>query len=132
MQKCLGVDVGQERVGVSVSDDGGTVAFPLAVLQRRECVAQLLTLIAERDIAVVVFGESLDLDGEENPIMTEVRDIADAVREQVAVVFESEQFSTQAASRLGKGSDAEAAAIILQSYLDRQNRGKKEDIINFD
>ena len=53
-------------------------------------------------------------------------------REQVTVVFEPEQFSTQAAGRLGKGSDAEAAALILQSYLDRQNRGKKEEeVIDF-
>ena len=131
MQKCLGVDVGQERVGVAVSDDGGSVAFPLTVLKRGECVEYLSSLIAERDIAVVVLGESLDLDGTENPIMKDVRQIAVAIQKQVKVVFESEQFSTQAAQRLGKGTDAEAAAIILQSYLDRQNKGK-EEIIDFD
>ena len=130
--KCLGIDVGQERVGVAVSDDGGSVAFPLAVLERKECAEHLLALLAERNIEAAVFGESVDLDGADNPIMKEVRKIAKALREQVKVVFEPEQFSTQAAGRLGKGTDAEAAAIILQSYLDRQNKGKKEDVIDFD
>ena len=130
--KCLGIDVGQERVGVAVSDDSGSVAFPLAVLEREECSKHLLALLAERNIETAVFGESVDLDGVDNPIMKEVRKIAKALREQVKVVFEPEQFSTQAAGRLGKGTDAEAAAIILQSYLDRQNSGKKEEVIDFD
>ena len=127
MQKCLGVDVGSERVGVAVSDDDGSLAFPLEVVARDDCVDRLLVLVAERKVEVVVFGESVDLDGEENLVMADVREIADAVREQVTVVFEPEQFSTQAAGRLGKGSDAEAAALILQSYLDRQNKRKTEE-----
>ena len=130
--KCLGIDVGQERIGVAVSDDSGSVAFPLAVLEREECSEHLLALLAERNIETAVFGESVDLDGADNPIMKEVREIAKTLQEQVKVVFEPEQFSTQAAGRLGKGTDAEAAAIILQSYLDRQNNGKKEEIIDFD
>lgn len=131
MQKYLGVDIGQERVGIAVSDDEGSVAFPLAILKHKECTKDLLALIAERDIKVVVFGESLNLDGKENPIMKEVQKIADVVQEKAKVVFEPEQFSTQAARRLGKGSDAEAAAIILQSYLDRNNR-EKEEVIDFE
>ncbi len=130
--KCLGIDVGQERVGVAVSDDGGSMAFPLTVIERKECTEYLLALLAERNIETAVFGESVDLDGADNPIMKEVQKIAKALREQVKVVFEPEQFSTQAAERLGKGTDAEAAAIILQSYLDRQNSGKKEEVIDFD
>ena len=63
--------------------------------------------------------------------MQEVHTIANALQEKVDIVFEPEQFSTQAANRLGKGTDAEAATIILQSYLDQQNKGKKE-VINFD
>ena len=128
MQKYLGVDIGQERVGVAVSDDEGSIAFPLTVLKRQECVEQLLILIAERDIKTVVFGESFDLEGKKNPIMADVQKVANAVREKAEVLFEPEQFSTQAAKRLGKGTDAEAATIILQSYLDRKNRGKEEDI----
>ena len=129
--KHLGIDVGEKRVGVAVSDNSGSVAFPLAVLERKECIKQLSALLAERDIRTAVFGESTDLDGADNPIMKEVREIAEILQKQVRVVFEPEQFSTQAAGRLGKGTDAEAATIILQSYLDRQSRGKKEEVIDF-
>ena len=129
MQKYLGIDIGLERVGVAVSDDGGSVAFPLTVLKRKECIEELLKLIAERGIQTVVFGKSLDLNGKENPIMQEVQKVAQAVQEKAEVIFEPEQFSTQAAQRLGKGSDAEAATIILQSHLDQRNRGKEETIV---
>ena len=131
MQKYLGVDIGQKQVGVAVSDDEGSVAFPLTVLKRKECVEQLLEIITERGIRVVVFGESQNLDGVDNPIMKEVRKVASAINKKAEVLFEPEQFSTQAAERLGKGTDAEAAAIILQSHLDQKNK-EKEEIIDFE
>ena len=42
MQKYLGIDVGSERVGVAVSDDGGSIAFPLAIMERKGCVEQIV------------------------------------------------------------------------------------------
>lgn len=129
VMKYLGIDVGKERVGIAVSDDSGSVAFPLEQIGRDKCVGCILSLVIERNIDAVVLGGSVDLDGIDNPIMKEVHKIADAMRESVKVIFEPEQFSTQAAERLGKGSDAEAAAIILQSHLDRQNIDKKENIM---
>lgn len=129
--KYLGIDVGKKQVGIAVSDDGGAVAFPLEQVDRTVCVDRIVSLINERSISVVVIGESVDLDGAGNPVMDDVRAVANALKNKVKVVFEPEQFSTQAAGRLGKGSDAEAATIILQSYLDRCNAGKEEEI-NFD
>lgn len=129
VMKCLGIDVGEKLVGIAVSDDGGSVAFPLEQVERGKCVERILALVAERSVDVVVLGKSVDLDGIDNPIMKDAREIAGALRRQVRVVFEPEQFSTQAAGRLGKGSDAEAAAIILQSHLDRQSIDKKEDVM---
>ena len=127
--KCLGVDVGEERVGIAISDNGGSIAFPLEQVEQKACIERILKLVDEWDISTVVLGESVNLDGSDNPIMKNIHEIADTLRGQIQVVFEPEQFSTQAAKRLGKGSDAEAASIILQSYLDRKNIGKKEDIM---
>ena len=127
--KCLGLDVGEEQVGIAVSDDSGSIAFPLEQIEQKTCIEHILELVDKRDISVVVLGESVNLDGSDNPIMKNIHEIADTLRGRVQVVFEPEQFSTQAARRLGKGSDAEAAAIILQSYLDRKNIGKEEDIM---
>ena len=117
--KYIGLDVGEKRVGIAVSDDGGTVAFPLAQVRREECVEYVKKIIKEKEIQTVIIGESLDLDGKENSVMKEIHAIADEIRKFADVIFEPEQFSTQQVKRLGKGSDAEAATIILQSYLDR-------------
>ena len=127
--KYLGLDIGSKTVGIAVSDDGGTVAFPLSEVPRDGCVAPIMNIIAERSIGTVVIGESRALDGSENPIMDDIRAVADLLREKVPVVLQPEQFSTQAASRLGKGSDAEAATLILQSYLDRS---MTDDTITFE
>ena len=128
--KYLGLDIGTKMVGVAVSDDGGTIAFPLTQLPRRTCVKGVLDLVCEREIEVVVLGESFNSDGVENAVMKDVRSVAEALSKSVTVVFEPEQFSTQAAERLGKGSDAEAATIILQSYLDRFR--SEEEVVLFD
>ena len=129
LMKYLGIDVGKKQVGIAVSDDGGSVAFPLERVDRVACVDRVLALVDERDVQSVVLGESVNLDGSANPVMEDVREIADALRQRgVAVSLEPEQFSTQAAQRLGQGNDAEAAAVILQSHLDKQNTDRKEDI----
>ena len=117
--KYLGIDVGSKTVGISVSDDDGVIAFPLEEVSRDRCVERITSLVAERHIDTLVIGESRALDGGENPIMEDIRAVAESLCGLVQVVFQPEQFSTQAAARLGKGSDAEAATIILQSYLDR-------------
>ncbi len=126
--KYLGADIGEKRVGIAVSDDGGTVAFPLSVVSRSECVASITALIAERRIGTVVIGASYALDGSDNPVMAHIRDIADALHGVAEVVLHPEQFSTREAARIGRGSDAEAATIILQSYLDRL-RERDDDIM---
>ena len=126
--KYLGVDVGSKQVGVAVSDDGGSVAFPVGQTDLSSAEDYILQLIRERKVSVVVIGESLNLDGSENPVMRDAHTLAKALGLHVRVVFEPEQFSTQAAGRLGKGSDAEAATLILQSHLDRQRSGD-EDIM---
>lgn len=121
----LGIDVGKARVGVAISDESGAIAFPLEVIPRKGCADHLRALAAERSVESIVFGESHDLDGTENKIMHDIRSLAKELADTATILFEPEQFSTQAAARLGKGTDAEAAALILQSYLDRvsKNRG---------
>lgn len=127
--KYLGIDVGSRRVGIAVSDSGGSIAFPLGTIDRRGCADRILQIIADRGIDSVVIGESLDLDGEDNAVMRDVRALSEEIGRRVTVVLEPEQFSTRAAGRLGKGDDAEAAALILQSHLDR---GSRDSVIHFE
>ena len=120
----LGVDVGEKTVGVAYSDENGRVAFPLSEVETKRCIEWLKNSIKEKQIEEVVLGESVHIDGTKNPIMERIEQIATALREQVPVTLHPEHFSTKEAKRLGKGSDAEAATIILQSYLDGKNEGR--------
>lgn len=120
--KYLGVDVGKVRVGIAVSDDDGGLAFPVTILSRNEAEFEILEILKERGISNVVIGESIDLKGNPNPVMKDVNEIKDFLDEQgIKTFLIPEHFSTIEAGRIGRGTDSEAAAIILQSFLDRVN-----------
>ena len=126
----LAVDVGTEKIGIAISDEDGKIAFPNAVIKRANALQTLLTLIKEKNVGQVVVGESLDLKGRENKVMKEIKKIvADLLEQNISVVLEQEQFTTQAARRIGDGTDDQAAAILLQGYLDRK---RDDDTILFD
>lgn len=121
----LGIDYGTKRVGVAFSDETGKVAFPLAVLQNNEgLLASIKSIVADKKAIKIILGESNNLNGKPNAVMKEVEkfkeDLASAVA--VPIIFEPEFWTSVQAERWqGKNEfiDASAAAIILQSYLDR-------------
>jgi putative Holliday junction resolvase len=128
---CIGIDYGTKRIGVAVSDEAWKIAFPLEVVKNgpskkeRESALNIIRNICEKnDALVVVIGESKDFKNKDNQIMEEVRDFKEYLEEEfgLEVVFEPEILSTLQASRIQgehKMIDSSAAAIILQSYLDR-------------
>lgn len=125
-RKYVGIDYGTKRVGVAVSDDQGSMAFPKEIIQNAglervaDRVARLCNEVGARD---VVLGESKNFKGEDNAVMKEVRELINHLEARgLDVIFEPELFSTMQAERLqGRldDIDASAAAVILQSYLDR-------------
>ncbi len=132
--KYLGIDYGTKKIGVAVSDDGGTVAFPLTTLKSdRDAVGEVAALAKSREVGTIVIGESRNFQNEPNPVMEDIeqfkKDIANLTG--LPVEYEREFFtSTQAARQFAPdGSrkenpsqeklDASAAALILQGYLDR-------------
>ncbi len=123
----LGIDYGTKMVGVSVSDDGGTIAFPYAILENRKgLVGEIKTICAHEYVDTIVVGESVDYKGKPNIVMKEVDRFITELREvvNVPIVLEREFLSTQQArfyQTKRKRVDDSAAAIILQSYLDRKN-----------
>jgi putative Holliday junction resolvase len=137
-----GLDVGNRRIGVAVSDVTGTLARPLGVLQTSglegdavdRAVTELARLAAEEDgLASLVVGLPRRLDGSPNDMTPRVQAFAAAVGARIAVpvILQDERLtSREAESRLAlrekdwrerkKQIDAAAAAIILQDYLDEQ------------
>lgn len=122
--RILGVDYGSKRIGVAMSDDGGQMAFPKLVLQNdAKLIDNFEKIITENEIKTVVMGESKNFKMVDNEIMKEILDFRDILEKtfNVDVVMYSEIYSSaQAEFFQGKNSmtDASAAAIILQSYLE--------------
>ena len=123
--KLLGIDYGKKRIGLATARSEDGIAFPLMVVQNGILAAQeVATISSTEEIERIVMGESRDLDGRRNSIHEEAAQFATELEQLTGmdVVFENEVYSTQQAKReqgKNKSIDASAAAIILQSYLDR-------------
>lgn len=140
--RVAGLDVGERRIGVAVSDATGTLARPVGVLQISglegdavdRAVAEVARLASEDDgLASLVVGLPRRLDGSPSDMTPRVEAFAAALRARTAlpVILQDERLtSREAESRLAlrekdwrarkKQLDAAAAAIILQDYLDEQ------------
>ncbi len=124
--RILGIDYGTKRVGVALSDEGKQFAMPYQVLQNNDSLMQELAhIVSKETVERVVIGESRDLMGVKNPVQGDIQIFSEKVTEdlKLPVVFEPEFFtSAQAVRQQGTHDklDASAAALILQSYLDKQ------------
>ncbi len=132
--RLIGLDVGEARIGVAVSDPTGTLASAREVLARRpEALAlqAIARLVEEEEAGAIIVGLPRSLSGELHNQAALVQEFADKLRKavQVPVEFWDERLSTVAAEREMRAAgtkrerrkamiDAVAAAIILQSYLD--------------
>ena len=123
--KVLALDYGAARTGVAVSDETGTVARPLAVVERAstpEGLRRLAELVREQDVELVVVGLPLTLRGEHGLQARETDAFVDALRGSVDVPVETydERFTTAIAARASgvAPEDARAAAHLLHSYLE--------------
>lgn len=121
----MGIDYGSRKTGVALSDEKGEFAFPYEVLPTNARLAEALAAIAGREeVGVIIVGESLDYGGRENPLMADIRAFTKTLegKTRLPVRFESEMFTTQEARRIQgehERIDASAAALILQTYLDK-------------
>jgi len=131
--RVLGLDPGEVRIGVALSDPAGIIAQPLLVIDRRHgnVVRRIAAILAEHDVAEVVIGLPVSLDGTEGVAAERARALGDEVRREAGcdVAFYDERFTTVQAEQalLGGGvrrstrkamRDKVAAAIMLQGYLD--------------
>ncbi len=132
--RVLAVDHGEKRIGLAVSDEAGMLARPLKVIHHtaRAVDAKIVSEAAlEQGVELIVVGQSFDEEGRPNAAGRRTEHFAEALRDQTAVtvVMWDESMSTHDArvERLAAGArkkarraaiDAEAAAVILQSYLD--------------
>ena len=129
----LGLDVGEKRIGVAVSDPLGKTAQPLATIERDENVSDRLSqLLKDTGAELLVVGLPLLMNGSEGEQARRVRAFAGSLadRLQLPIDFIDERLTTREAEdvlsrggvkspRRKEASDRIAAALILRSYMDR-------------
>ncbi len=143
--RALGIDLGARRIGIAVTDSAGTMALPRTTLSRTADTEgdrrKLVDLIIEEEVAVVVVGLPLSLDGSRGRAALSASDEADALRSaleeyDVDVELFDERLTTVTAHQaLAAGGtrerdrraivDKAAAAVMLTAWLEtRRGRGR--------
>jgi putative Holliday junction resolvase len=125
--RILGIDFGSKRVGIAVSDEARQFATPVSVIQNTSTLLVEVEKIAiDYETKLIVLGESRNYNGEPNAIFEDADNFKKALESKgFNVEMELEFMTSQQAERIqGKNelSDASAAALILQSYLDRTKK----------
>lgn len=131
--RIMGLDVGDRRIGVAVSDALGLTAQPVLTLvrsNRREDLKSLQRLIRKHNCAAVVVGNPLHMSGDQSPQAAKAQAFAQTLREETGLPVHlwDERLTTteahrhlHAAGRPGTGHravvDQVAAVLILESYL---------------
>ena len=127
--KILGVDYGTKRIGIAISDEDSQMAFPHSVIENDyKIVDSFEKIIFENKIKAIIIGESKNYKMEDNLIMGDIINLKKVLEKQfdLEVDLHPEVLSSaQAEFFQGKTdmTDAAAASIILQSYLD-SNKNK--------
>ena len=137
-RRLMGIDLGTKTIGVALSDVGRSLASPLKIIQRRKFTldaADLLETAVKFDVAVLVMGLPLNMDGSEGPRAQSTRAFLRSLGpltdlpcvlwdERLSTVAAERQLIAQDMSRQKRKAviDSTAAAYFLQGALDRLAR----------
>jgi putative pre-16S rRNA nuclease len=132
--RSLGIDFGERRIGLAISDPDGRVAVPLTTLERandRAAIHEIAEIARREEIGRLVLGEPVGLDGRRGPNAERVRRFGERLAQAcgLPVRLVDEALTTiEAAERLRAAGidprrdparlDAVAAQILLQEALD--------------
>ncbi|HET7928527.1 MAG TPA: Holliday junction resolvase RuvX [Actinomycetota bacterium] len=133
--RVLGLDLGDARIGVAISDDGRRMAVPLGTVRTGapQDLKAIADLLAEHGVTLVVVGHPLLMSGEAGERAHLAERFAEALRAilPVEVLLQDERLSTAEAERAlyeagasgrerRRTVDRSAATVILQAWLDAQ------------
>ena len=147
--RILGIDYGEKRIGIALSDENGKMAFAYGVIANRgmeKVSAEIKKICAENSVEKIIMGKSLNYKGEANSIMAKIEQFKTALEKETGlpVSYQNETLTSAEARRpldglrkrppvLNKRKspgkekkarmkiDASAAALILMSFLDKKS-----------
>jgi putative Holliday junction resolvase len=134
--RILGIDYGQKRIGIAISDEMAIVATPVGNVEENgvnAAVAAIAKMVVERGAGKIVVGLPRNMDGSIGPKAQETQAFVEKLKTRVNVPIQmwDERLTTKAAERALIEADVSrkkrrevvdkmAAQMILQSYLDSQ------------
>ena len=134
MGRLLGIDYGERRCGIALSDPSRTIAGALTVLDARSPKAllrELTALCSEHEVTGVVIGLPLNMDGSRGPMAEAAETFAESLRRRLGISVDAwdERLTTRTAEQalIEAGTsrakrkqlvDKVAAQVLLQAYLD--------------
>ncbi len=138
--RMMAIDYGTKAIGVAISDELQLTVRPLTTIRSRnlkhaQIIERICALIAESEVGTLVVGMPLNMDGTRGPAAARVERLIEDLRRRltIPVVEIDERLTSYEADQMlremgadrrerSARSDEYAAAIILQDYLERQNR----------
>ena len=136
MARTLGIDFGEKRVGLALSDRLNLIASPYKTLQyisENDLISEIKKIVIDKEIGVFVIGLPLNMKGEDSDQTKKVRRFKNLLSIlELPIIYEDERFSSIIAKnslvlqnvKTGHNKseiDRTAAAIILQQYLDKNS-----------
>ncbi|MEK7452900.1 MAG: Holliday junction resolvase RuvX [Patescibacteria group bacterium] len=120
----LGIDYGDKRVGLALSDEDGILGMPFKTIQNQNLIKVLKKIIKDENVGMVIVGLPLNLNMQETGQTKKVNIFRDNLKRQIniPVEFENEFLTSVQAEKSGVGKDKideASAALILQSYFDK-------------
>jgi len=136
MGKCLGIDFGLKRTGISISDESNKIAFPLKTVKSDSLINEIEDIDKTEVIRKIIIGQPYDLNGNLSNIETNILSLIELLNTKfpnILVYRIDERFTSKIArktileSGIGKmkrrdkeNIDKISATLILQSYLKTQ------------
>ena len=139
----LGLDVGAQRVGISLKARGLSLVVPIGAVPRKAAEAEVLRLVTEKMVHTILIGLPLLRDGKESKQCLDVRRFARGLRRKCGVrivLFDEYLTSREADGRLSSSTrtardvresgirDAVAATVLVEEYLSRLATSHNEPV----
>lgn len=122
----LGIDYGDKRIGIALSDELGVLAFPFATVENNmKAINEIKKICSEQGVDRIVMGLPLSFAMKETQQTEKVRIFVKKMEKEIKlpIEFENEILTSKMAGKQGVGKqniDESSAALILQSWLDKK------------
>jgi len=136
VSRILGLDIGDKRIGVAMSDLTETLASPHAIIERisdNQAFSDILQVVTQYEVVRIIVGLPRSLGGDIGHQAEKVQAFTEVLKQHtiIPIEYRDERFTTVAAKQLKREAsprklnrktryDAMAAAVILQEYLDEK------------